>query len=43
MDKTLRVDMGAEGGPKFSEEPLGNYAGLGSRIMTSTVVAKVIF
>lgn len=34
--------MGAEGGPKFSEEPLGDYAGLGGRIMTSTVVAKEV-
>jgi aldehyde:ferredoxin oxidoreductase len=42
MDKILRVDMGAEGGPKFSEEPLGEYAGLGGRIMTSTVVSKEV-
>jgi aldehyde:ferredoxin oxidoreductase len=42
MDKILRVDMGAEGGPKFSEQPLGEYAGLGGRIMTSTVVGKEV-
>jgi aldehyde:ferredoxin oxidoreductase len=42
MDKILRINMGAEGGPKFSEEPLGEYAGLGGRIMTSTVVAKEV-
>jgi aldehyde:ferredoxin oxidoreductase len=42
MDKILRVNMGAESGPKFSEEPLGDYAGLGGRIMTSTVVAKEV-
>lgn len=42
MDKILRVDMGAEGGPQFSEEPLGDYAGLGGRIMTSTVVGKEV-
>ncbi len=42
MDKILRVNMGAEGGPKFSEEPVGEYAGLGGRIMTSTVVAKEV-
>ena len=42
MDKILRVNMGAEGGPNFSEEPLGDYAGLGGRIMTSTVVAKEV-
>ncbi len=42
MDKILRIDMGAEGGPKFREEPLGEYAGLGGRIMTSTVVSKEV-
>ncbi len=42
MDNILRVDMGAEGGPQFSEEPLGDYAGLGGRIMTSTVVGKEV-
>ncbi len=42
MDKILRIDMGADGGPKFTEEPLGDYAGLGGRIMTSTVVAKEV-
>jgi aldehyde:ferredoxin oxidoreductase len=42
MDKILRVNMGAEGGPKFFEEPVGDYAGLGGRIMTSTVVAKEV-
>jgi aldehyde:ferredoxin oxidoreductase len=42
MDKILRIDMGAEGGPKFFEEPPGRYAGLGGRMMTSTVVAKEV-
>jgi aldehyde:ferredoxin oxidoreductase len=42
MDKILRVNMGAEGGPRFSEEPLGEYAGLGGRNMTSTIVAKEV-
>jgi aldehyde:ferredoxin oxidoreductase len=42
MDKILRIDMGAEGGPKFFEEPLGEYTGLGGRMMTSTVVAKEV-
>ncbi len=31
MDKILRIDMGAEGGPKVRTEPLGGYAGLGGR------------
>ena len=34
MDKILRIDMGAEGGPKASEASLGDYAGLGGRALT---------
>ena len=42
MDKILRVKMGADGGPQIVVEPLGDYAGLGGRAMTSTVVAKEV-
>jgi len=42
MDKILRIDMGAEGGPKATEEPLGDYAGLGGRALTSAVVSKEV-
>jgi aldehyde:ferredoxin oxidoreductase len=42
MDKILRIDMGAEGGPKVRTEPLGGYAGLGGRAMTSAIVAKEV-
>lgn len=42
MDKMLRIDMGAEGGPKVRTEPLGGYAGLGGRAMTSAIVAKEV-
>ncbi len=42
MDKILRIDMGADGGPKISTEALGDYAGLGGRAMTSTIVAKEV-
>jgi aldehyde:ferredoxin oxidoreductase len=42
MDKILRIDMGAEGGPKAIVEPLGEYAGLGGRAMTSIVVGKEV-
>ncbi|MGD9273627.1 MAG: aldehyde ferredoxin oxidoreductase N-terminal domain-containing protein, partial [Desulfobacterales bacterium] len=42
MDKILRIDMGAEDGPKFRTEPLGGYAGLGGRAMTSAIVAKEV-
>ncbi|UCG67563.1 MAG: efflux RND transporter permease subunit [Deltaproteobacteria bacterium] len=31
MDKIVRINMGAEEGPKATEEPLGDYAGLGGR------------
>ncbi|MGQ9920317.1 MAG: aldehyde ferredoxin oxidoreductase family protein [Desulfobacca sp.] len=42
MDKILRIDMGAPGGPQARVEPLGEYAGLGGRAMTSTIVAKEV-
>ena len=42
MDKILRIDMGAEGGPKVRTEPPGSYAGLGGRAMTSAIVAKEV-
>lgn len=42
MDKILRIDMGAEGGPKVTQTPLGAYAGLGGRALTSAVVAKEV-
>jgi len=42
MDKILRIDMGAEGGPKVRTEPPGGYAGLGGRAMTSAIVAKEV-
>jgi aldehyde:ferredoxin oxidoreductase len=42
MDKILRIDMGAEGGPKINEVPVGDYAGLGGRAMTSAIVAKEV-
>ena len=42
MEKILRINMGADGGPAVSTEPLGDYAGLGGRAMTSTIVAKEV-
>ena len=42
MDKIARIDMGAAGGPKVTEEPLGKYLGLGGRAMTSIVVATEV-
>jgi len=42
MDKILRINMGSESGPQASEEPVGDYAGLGGRGMTSAIVAKEV-
>jgi len=42
MDKILRIKMGEKGGPQAVAEPLGDYAGLGGRAMTSAVVAKEV-
>ncbi len=42
MEKILRIDVGAAGGPKASEMPLGEYAGLGGRALTSTLVSKEV-
>jgi len=42
MDKILRIDMGADGGPGVSTEPLGDFAGLGGRAMTSAIVSKEV-
>ncbi len=42
MDKILRINMGEKGGPQASEEPLGDYAGLAGRGMTSAIVAKEV-
>ena len=42
MDKILRINMGADGGPKLKEEPVGDYAGLGGRALTSMIVGKEV-
>jgi aldehyde:ferredoxin oxidoreductase len=42
MDKILRINMGAEGGPAVKVEPIGDYAGLGGRGLTSAIVAKEV-
>ncbi len=42
MDKILRINMGADGGPKLTEEPVGDYAGLGGRALTSMIVGKEV-
>jgi aldehyde:ferredoxin oxidoreductase len=42
MDKILRINMGAAGGPQVKSEPIGSYAGLGGRALTSTIIAKEV-
>ncbi len=42
MDKILRIDVGTEGGPKMKETPLGEYAGLGGRALTSAIVSREV-
>ncbi len=42
MDRILRIDVGAEGGPKVTETPMGEYAGLGGRALTSLLVAREV-
>lgn len=42
MDKILRIDMGAAGGPKFKEEPAGEFAAMGGRATTTTIVAREV-
>jgi aldehyde:ferredoxin oxidoreductase len=42
MDKMLRINMSAEGGPKVNVVPVGEYAGLGGRAMTSSVISKEV-
>ncbi|MGE5706944.1 MAG: aldehyde ferredoxin oxidoreductase N-terminal domain-containing protein, partial [Bacteroidota bacterium] len=42
MDKILRIDMGGEHGPTATVEALGEYAGLGGRALTSTIVAREV-
>ena len=42
MDKILRIDMGADGGPAIKSEPVGDYAGSGGRGLTSAIVSKEV-
>ena len=42
MDKILRINVGAKGGPSAEITPLGSYEGLGGRGMTSGIVAAEV-
>jgi aldehyde:ferredoxin oxidoreductase len=41
MDKILRIDVGAAP-PRATETPVGEYAGLGGRALTSAIVSKEV-
>ena len=38
MDKILRINMSADGGPAVNTESLGDYAGSAGRGLTSAIV-----
>lgn len=42
MDKILRINVSAKGGPTALEKGLGEYAGLGGRGMTSGIISKEV-
>lgn len=42
MDKILRIDMGAAGGPRTTTSSIGDYAGLGGRGLTSAIVSSEV-
>ena len=42
MDKILRINMSAEDRPAISTTPMGDYAGLGGRALTSAVVSREV-
>ena len=42
MDTILRIDVGAAGGPKANAVPMGEYAGLGGRALTSAIVSREV-
>lgn len=42
MNTIIRIDMSASGGPAVKKEDVGDYAGLGGRAMTSTVIAREV-
>lgn len=42
MDKILRVNMNVNGNPEVKVEPIGDYAGLGGRGLTSAIISKEV-
>ncbi len=42
MDKILRINMGPNGEPSYTTEPIGDFAGLGGRGLTSAIISKQV-
>ena len=42
MDKILRIDVSADGGPQATVSEIGDYGGMGGRGMTSMIVSKEV-
>ncbi|MEJ5362183.1 MAG: aldehyde ferredoxin oxidoreductase C-terminal domain-containing protein [Spirochaetota bacterium] len=42
MDKILRINMSGSDGPEVKTEPIGNYAGLGGRGLTSAIISSEV-
>ncbi|MFC1669005.1 aldehyde ferredoxin oxidoreductase C-terminal domain-containing protein [Spirochaetota bacterium] len=42
MDTIIRINMGAEGGPKITKGSLGDYEGMGGRGMTSSIISAEV-
>lgn len=42
MDKILRINMSGANGPEVREEPIGSYAGLGGRGLTSAIISNEV-
>ena len=42
MDKILRINMSAEGGPEVILTSVGEYTGLGGRALTSAVISREV-
>jgi aldehyde:ferredoxin oxidoreductase len=42
MDTIIRIDMGADGGPKISKGPIGEYSGMAGRGLTSSIISKEV-
>ena len=42
MDKLLRINVGADGGPAANTDSMGDYAGSAGRALTSAIIAKEV-